>query len=99
MSYRKTLAEHIRICLLRLLEEAPENEANNSILSDGVALYGLKVSRDIVNTELAWLDEQGLIKLDHVTQTISVARLTSRGLDVARGRAVVPGVRKRGPED
>jgi hypothetical protein len=99
MSYRHTLAEHVRITLLRLLEEAPEHESNNSILADGVALYGLKVARDFVNTELAWLDEQGLIKLERVSSTISVARLTSRGLDVARGRATVPGVRKRGPED
>jgi hypothetical protein len=99
MSYRQTIAEHVRICLLRLLEEAPEYEANNAILGDGVAIYGLRVTRDLVNTELSWLDEQGLIKLQQVSGSISVARLTSRGLDVARGRATVPGVRKRGPED
>ena len=99
MSYRQTIAEHVRICLLRLLEEAPEYEANNAILADGVAHYGLKVTRDLVNTELAWLDEQGLIKLEAISKTLSIARLTSRGLDVAAGRATVPGVRRRGPED
>lgn len=99
MSYRDTLAEHIRICLLRLLEEAVDYELNNSILVDGVAMYGLRATRDMVNTELAWLAEQGLVKLDKVTATICIARLTNRGLDVAAGRAHCPGVKRRGPED
>ncbi|WP_029890943.1 VpaChn25_0724 family phage protein [Polycyclovorans algicola] len=99
MSYRDTLAEHIRICLLRLLEEASDYEQNNSILSDGTALFGLRATRDMVNTELAWLAEQGLITLNKITATISIARLTNRGLDVATGRAHCPGVKRRGPED
>jgi hypothetical protein len=99
MSYRDALAEHIRLCLLRLLEEAPEYEANNSILHDGISHYGLRATRDMVNTELAWLAEQGLLKLDKVTPSLSIARLTHRGMDVASGRAACPGVKRRGPEE
>ena len=99
MAYRETLAEHVRLCLLRLLHEAPGYEANNSILADGVVMFGLRVSRDVVNAELAWLDEQRLITLRKITANISVAALTSRGQDVAEGKATVPGVKRRGPED
>lgn len=99
MTYRQTLAEHIRLCLLRLLQEAPEYEANNSMLADAVHAWGLRATRDMVNTELTWLAEQGLVRLEAITHAINIVRITSRGLDVAAGRASVPGVKRRGPED
>lgn len=98
-TYQETLTQHLRLCLLRLLLEAPSNEANNSILTDSVGLYGLAVSRDQVNTALAWLAEQQLIQLETVSSTITVARLRNRGVDVAEGKATVPGVKRRLPGD
>lgn len=98
MSYRTTLAEHIRICVLRLLAEAIDYEANTSILADSVATFGLKCSRDFLAVQLTWLDEQGLVTLSTLTPTLSVARLTSRGHDVAKGHAHVPGVKRPSPE-
>lgn len=99
MTYRDTFAEHVRLCILRLLSEAAEYEANNSIIADAVCEFGLNASRDFVNTQLTWLEEQGLITLRRVTPAIAVAQLKKRGLDVAGGRAGVPGVKKRGPEE
>ncbi|WP_028008651.1 VpaChn25_0724 family phage protein [Solimonas flava] len=100
MSYRETFAEHVRLCILRLLSEAVGSyEANNSIIADAVCHFGLNASRDFVNTQLTWLDEQGLLKLRTVTPLLSVAKLTTRGFDVAAGRAHVPGVKHRGPGD
>ena len=89
---------HVRLCILRILAEAVGSyEANNSIIADAVCHFGLNASRDFVNTQLTWLDEQGLLKLRTVTAQLQVAKLTQRGLDIAEGRAHVPGVKHRGP--
>lgn len=98
-TYQETLAEHVRICILRLLSDIPDAEANNSILADQVQAFGLKTTRDFINLQLAWLNEQGLLRLRPVTGTLSIATLTSRGLDVGLGHAAVPGVKRRLPGD
>lgn len=97
MSMRQLLSEHQRISILMALAEAPGMGLNDSILRDVLDAYGLDASRDQVKTELAWLAEQGLV----VTETVStslVASLTDRGLDVAQGRSIVPGVKRPSPK-
>jgi hypothetical protein len=98
MNYKDTFAAHVRLCLLRLLDEAPGREANSSILHDAVLAYGLKCSRDFCGAQLAWLAEQELVDLDLLTESLAVVRLTARGADVAAGRAAVPGVKRPSPE-
>jgi hypothetical protein len=57
---------------------------------------GLTPTRDQIKTELAWLAEQQLVTSeDHAG--LVVATLTERGLDVAEGRTVVPGVQRPSP--
>ena len=100
MSFSDTLHAHVRLATLRLLEQSPGYAANSSIITTSVNELGLRVSRDFVATELAWLDEQGLIKLDRVptsTKDILVAVLKERGMDVALGLATVPGVKRPSP--
>jgi hypothetical protein len=60
---------------------------------------GIVCSRDDVTTDLHWLRDQGLLRLEAVPEapSVTVVEITSRGDDVANGRAVVPGVRKPGP--
>ncbi len=89
----KILAEHQRICLLRFLAEAPGMDLNESILQDGLTEFALDSSRDNLRTQLAWLNEQQLITLESVGST-QIAKLTERGLDVANGKALVPGVKR-----
>lgn len=97
-SPREIWHAHLRLTLLRLLGEQPGYRANSSILTSAAdASAGFAVSRDQVRTELAWLAEQGLATLDEAIPGLSVATLTERGADVARGRAVVPGVQRPGP--
>lgn len=96
MSLNDTVSQHLRITLLRLLEESASYTQNESILADGTELYGFTPSRDRVCTELAWLSEQGLVDLDD-DPGIMVATLTTRGLDAALGRVTVPGVRRPTP--
>jgi hypothetical protein len=58
-------------------------------------MRGIGVARDRVRTELAWLAEQGLVKVE-AFESIRVASITRRGQDVAAGLATVPGVRRPG---
>ncbi|MCX7061375.1 MAG: ArsR family transcriptional regulator [Gammaproteobacteria bacterium] len=94
--FRQTLSEDRRLVILRLLAEVDGYEANSSVLQAALESYGHTLSRDSVHTELAWLSEQGLTSTAPLA-SIVVARLTPRGLDVAQGRATVPGVKRPGP--
>lgn len=94
--FRRVLAEDRRLVLLRFLDEAPARALNTSVLHTALDAYGHVVSRDQVETDAAWLAEQGLISLESVGP-VRVATLTGRGSDVAQGRAVVPGVKRPGP--
>jgi len=95
--FKDTMQQHLRITLLRLLWEQPDFSLNDSILNDLSGDYGFSPSRDRVRTELAWLAEQGLITSDDLGGLV-VATLTQRGADVARGRCIVPGVKRPAPE-
>ncbi len=94
--FRQTLTEDRRLVILRLLAEVDGFEANSSVLQSALESFGHTMSRDSVHTELAWLAEQGLTT-GTAMATIVVAKLTARGLDVAQGKATVPGVKRPGP--
>lgn len=97
MDYAKHFAEHVRITVLRLLAEVPDYRLNSSLLADGCDAMGLPVTRDNMRTQLAWLAEQGLIAVTAITEQLSIAKLTERGLEAAKGRIRVPGVRLPSP--
>ncbi|UTW12946.1 VpaChn25_0724 family phage protein [Marinobacterium rhizophilum] len=88
--------EDRRLVILRLLAEDADYRVNSSILQQGIELYGHSVSRDKLHTELHWLAEQDLLKCEPINSVLIVT-LTQRGLDVAQGKAVVPGVKRPGP--
>ena len=89
------LTEDRRLVLLRLLAELPVYRANSSVLNMALERFGHATTRDQVRTELRWLEEQGLVSVEDMGPVL-VATATERGLDVARGRAVVPGVARPG---
>lgn len=82
-----------RLLLLRSLHEMAGYESNESILDDSLDHWGLRISRDVIRTELYWLSEQGLVTLRDIDGYL-IARLTGRGGDVATGQAMVPGVKR-----
>ncbi len=82
--------------ILRLLSEAGGYDLNSSVLQSALSTFGHRPSRDQLHTELHWLAEQGLVTVSQV-HSILVAKLTSRGADVAQGLAHVPGVKRPGP--
>lgn len=85
-----------RLVILRSLADAGY-DANESILDDCLALYGHKISRDLVRNHLNWLEEQGLVQIERLANGFMVATITQRGLDVANGEAVVEGVKRPRP--
>lgn len=96
MSFGDDLAEHRRLAILRLLSESDGYVANSSVLQSAVERLGFRVSRDRVETELAWLSEQGFLTLEDLGP-VKVVTLTVRGLDVAQGSATAPGVKRPRP--
>ncbi len=98
MSFSAVVTEDIRLSILRGLEQDPDYAHNAAVLRSLLAAIGHAVSRDRLHTELAWLEEQALVTLEDVSGVL-VARLTTRGEDVALGRTRVPGVKRPGPGD
>jgi len=96
MSFQDLITKDIRLVILRLLEEDNDFSLNDSILQGGLKLLGHGVSRDKVRTEIAWLEEQGLIKTEQIG-SVTVATLTEKGRAVALGESTNPGVKRPGP--
>lgn len=97
MNFEKYATEDRRLSILLVLKESGGYRCNEYLLRTALDALGHAVSGDRLMTDLAWLNEQGLIALDTVGG-VAVATLNSRGLDVACGRTVVPGVKRPLPE-
>jgi len=95
--YAEAITENRRICILRLLEAQEAYSANDSVLQMALEGFWFSESRDRVRTDLQWLEEQGVLEVHKPTDRVWVAKLTSRGVDVARGRTVVPGIQRPSP--
>src|SRR6218665_2231082 len=96
MNYAEFLEQDRRLVLLKGLEGATQFTSNSFVLGRYAAAVGHSVSADRLSTDLTWLQEQGLVELEK-NGAVLVAKLTMRGLDVATGRATVPGVQKPQP--
>jgi hypothetical protein len=92
MSYETHLLQHSRLAVLRHLAAAPAHSANDRLLHDVLQALGLAVSHDQLAGILDWLAEQDVVRLDTIAG-VAVVRITRRGLDVAEGRARVPGIK------
>jgi ribosomal protein L12E/L44/L45/RPP1/RPP2 len=98
VDYKELITSDIRLVILRTLAEDDGYSLNESVLQSILSMFGHKVSRDRVKTELSWLKEQDLVTIETAI-SVQVATITSRGLDVASGHVVVPGVKRPGPRD
>ena len=95
-TWRASEREHLRLAVLQLLEQAPGYRHNEHVIRSGIEYVGHAAGADLLRTELSWLAEQGLVL---VTQGDPwVARATTRGCDVATGRARTAGVARPRPE-
>ena len=93
-NYLENLAKHRRLSILILLADA--GGANESLLFDCLEDLGLEagLTRDAVRDDLKWLSERDLVKLEMVNGTLMVVKITQRGIDCAKGRIMVEGVKK-----
>jgi hypothetical protein len=96
--FRVYVREFRRLCILRVLAAAPGYEANDALLASAVEGMGVRGSTDQLRADIAWLDEQGLLGSETMGALL-VVKVTARGVDVAQGLAVVPGVAKPRPGD
>lgn len=88
MRLQDRIREDRRLGILGLLEAARPLGLRTGLLADALGDTGRPASADVLRSDLAWLNEQGLATVDG-----DVARVTERGIDVALGRARSPGVR------
>lgn len=96
MSFSDIVAADRRLIILRSLEQDLGYSHNEAIIQSILGEFGHRCSRDLVRTDLVWLQEQGLISLEDLSG-IYVATISQRGVDVADGTATVPGVKRPAP--
>lgn len=91
------LAEDRRLVILLTLEQDHDYSVNDFVLKRALAQLGHDVSRDMLRGDLAWLEDQRLIRLRKMDDGgIWVAIATEDGVDVAKGRPH-PGVARPSP--
>lgn len=96
MTYDAYETQDRRLALLRALQNAAQYRANDLLLRRYCEAVGHTVSADRLAADLIWLRELELVHLVEL-DGLRVATLTARGLDVATGRAFVPGVQRPQP--
>jgi hypothetical protein len=96
-TFTKQIEADRRLSVLLFLAESSNYQANQFLLQDALDGVGHAVSMDRLRADFAWLAEQGLVEVS-VAGQIDIPKLTARGLDVAQGRASVPGVKRPRPD-
>jgi hypothetical protein len=94
-TYETKLAEHRRLTILRLLAGG-SGTANESLLFDCLEDVGLDagLTRDAVRSDLDFLRERHLVKLEFYDEKLAVAAITERGVDCAKGRILIEGIKR-----
>lgn len=91
--YAATVRKHRRLAILRHLEQVSAYTANASILRDVLNGVGVGSTFDQVITEVAWLQENGMVQMyDH--GDFVIAEATMRGIEIARGEATHPDIQR-----
>lgn len=96
-SFEEHLTEDRRLVVLRLLMDSTGYQANAYIIEAALDDLGHQVSSWRVQADLTWLAEHGLITTTSLAG-VTIAKITQHGHDVARGKAIVPGVKRPQPD-
>jgi hypothetical protein len=91
-TFEQHLTEERRLLILRALRAAAGFMLNHISLRTFCESMGFTVSLDKVLSDIAWLHEQELLQSSE-TAGVTIAKITSRGSDVARGTVRHPGVK------
>lgn len=99
MKYSDIVQQDRRLAILRFLSEENDYALNDSVLQKALAQFAHNVSKEVILSDFSFLEELGLIEQETViANKVYVAKITSRGLDVAKGRSIVAGVARPRPE-
>ncbi|MDV7340985.1 hypothetical protein RYZ26_15370 [Terasakiella sp. A23] len=80
-----------RLLILRVLSKSRSYLANAALIQETLSDLGQAVTRDLIHGDLAWLDQQGLVR-HQVTDDVHGGMLTDQGLNVSAGQLEYPGV-------
>ncbi|MBF9049898.1 hypothetical protein GTA62_13000 [Roseobacter sp. HKCCD9010] len=94
--YVGTLSKHRRLTILKFLLDSPEYTSNASIMVEVCNTFGVTSTRDQVAGEVAWLKEQGMVTFEDHGDFI-VVTATTRGVEIAQGKARHDGVQRPRP--
>lgn len=85
--------QHLRLAILRALNDTPGSGAHESLLVDLVNAVNIMADRDQVRGAMTWLHDNSLLVAD-VRKGSLVATLTEAGARVAEGKSSYPGVKR-----
>ena len=96
MRFEQLVRQDCRLRTLQILANTPGYGLNARIIKTALGQLNHTPSTDLLNNDLNWLEEQGLVTLTEVSG-LKVATLTERGADVAAGRSKIDGIAAPGP--
>lgn len=88
--------QELRFQILKLLLGSAGYTSNQHLLAEALKGGGIVATRDMVRTEMAWLDNVGAI-INRDTGGVFVATLADEGEEHLRGARVIPDIRKPRP--
>ncbi len=97
MNQQSIKTEIRRLMILQILEAGGNYRENEGLIQKSLELYGLTASRDVIRADLAWLADLELITVEE-SLGCQMAALRFNGVDVVKGRLVVPGISRPVPE-
>jgi len=97
MNTQDIQAQNRRLKMLCALNEDSDYSLNDTLIQELLSFQGFGVSLDTISTDLAWLEEQGLLTQRQLPGC-KVATLRGRGVEVAKGLVTVPGINRPRPK-
>jgi len=99
MNLQQQINAMVRLAILRILLEDNGHSQNHEIMTSAIdTATAQSLTYEQMKKHFAWLEDQKLISTEFVGRFV-MAELTRKGINVAQGKEVVPGVDKLGPED
>lgn len=95
--YSQFLSEDRRLCILKILQAAPQYTCNHYLLQAALVPFGHNVSKQVICEDIDFLaDCQAVTKEADVE--LHICKLTSLGDEIARGLLIMDGIKRPLPE-
>lgn len=97
LAYSERVAEERRLVMLTILADMPQRRLNLSTLYAELDALAVPCTIADLRADSEWLASQRLVERDEPAKGVTVLTLTADGLEVARGKRVLPGVMRPNP--